>query len=279
MAKGPSPVSRFWALLLALTLFLLSSVVCADANLNTTLDTPSLPVSSTPRGLVRTDVGSIISLIVLVIIGLAYCFYGFSLFNPTLFLTGFLLAANITLMALDKSGAFSTSGYSPTAVRLIFLAIAFGAGFIGGWLLVCCWSVGVYVIGLLGGYIAANLLISAIPSQLALAVRIIIIVLFCVAGVVLIHFFEKAIIITATSVTGAYVTVLGIDMVVNRGIAYDLQHNEPPTADSLYEVVAALGLAFIGIIVQYVKNRNVSFGGHVRQPQPGYAQSPYGKYP
>jgi len=273
--------SSFAALLIALTLFLLASAVYADdTSTNTTLINPSLPVSSVPRGQMRTDVGSIISLIVLVVIGLAYCFSGFSLFKPTLFMTGFFLAANITLMALDKSGSFTSSGYSPAALRLIYLAIAVGAGIVGGWLLVCCWGFGVYVIGLLGGYIAANLLISAIPTHLALAVRIVIIVLACVAGVVLIHFFEKVIIIGATALAGAYVTVLGIDMVVNRGIAYDLQHDEAPTMDSVYEVLGALGLAAVGMIFQFVRNRNGSFGGHTRQPQqPQYGQNPYGKYP
>jgi hypothetical protein len=215
---------------------------------------------------------------VLVVIGLAYCFWGFSLFKPTLFMTGFFLAANVTLMALNNSGAFSTSGYSSTSLRLIYLAISVGAGLIGGFLLICCWGIGVYVIGLLGGYAAANLLISAIPTQISLAVRIVIIVLFCILGTILIHFFEKAVIIAATSIAGAYVTVLGIDMVVNRGIAYDLQHDEAPTMDSIYEVLAALCLALVGVIVQYFRNRNRSFGQATRQPQP-QPQNPYGKYP
>jgi len=269
--KNATP--KFWGILFALLLILLSSVVSADGT-NTTL-TPALPTSSLPRGQMRTDVGSILSLIVLVVIGLAYCFWGFSLFKPTLFMTGFFLASNVTLLALNNSSAFGASGYSGTSLRLIYLAIAVGAGLIGGFLLVCCWGIGVYVIGLLGGYAAANLLISAIPTQLSLAVRIVIIVLFCILGTILIHFFEKAIIIAATSIAGAYVTLLGIDMVVNRGIAYDLQHDEAPTTDSIYEVLAAIGLALVGIIVQYLRNRNRSFGGAARQPQ----KDPYGKYP
>jgi len=277
--------SNYWGILFALLLVFLSSVVSAPATTNTTLISPSLPTSTVPRGQLRTDVGSILSLIVLVVVGLAYCFSGFSLFQPTLFLTGFFLAANVTLTALNNSGAFGAAGYSSTTLRLIYLAISIGAGLIGGWLLVCCWGIGIYVIGLLGGYAAANLLISAIPTQISLAVRIVIIVLFCIVGTVLIHYFEKAIIIGATSIAGAYVTVLGIDMVVNRGIAYDLQHDEAPTMDSIYEVIAALGLAFVGIIVQYVRNRGVTFGGQARkpqpqpQPQPQPASNPYGKYP
>jgi len=269
--KNATP--RLWGILFAFLLILLSSVVSADS-VNSTLITPGLPTSSLPRGTLRTDVGSILSLIVLVVIGLAYCFWGFSLFKPTLFMTGFFLAANVTLMALNNSGAFGASGYSSTSIRLIYLAISIGAGLIGGFLLVCCWGIGVYVIGLLGGYAAANLLISAIPAQLSLAVRIVIIVLFCILGTILIHFFEKAIIIGATSITGAYVTVLGIDMVVNRGIAYDLQHDEAPTTDSIYEVVAAIGLALVGMLVQFMRNRNRRFGEAPRQPQ-----NPYGKYP
>jgi len=271
---------NFWATILVLFL-LVAAAIAADAT-NSTLTTPSLspslPVSSMPRGQLRTDAGSIISLIVLVVVGLAYCFSGFGLFKPTLFMSGFFLASNVTLLALSKSGAFASSNYSPTSVTLIYLAISIAAGLVGGSLLVCCWGIGVYVIGLLGGFVVGNMLLSAIQVQLALPVRIVIIIFCCIVGVALIHFFEKAIIVSATAVAGAYVTVLGLDMVLNRGIAYDMQHNEAPTLDSIYEVAGVLGLAFVGIIVQFMRNRHSTFG-QAHPPPPQYGHGPYGKYP
>jgi len=252
-------------------------VVAADGNSTTPSLTVSLPESSVPRGELRTDVGSIISLIVLVVVGLAYCFSGFSLFKPTLFMTGFFIAANVALMALDKSGAFPDM--SPTSHRLVYLAIAVAAGLLFGCVVLCCYGLGIYLIGLLGGYVAANLLISVITVHLSLAVRIIIIVVFCIVGLVLIRIFEKAIIIIATAMAGAYVTLLGIDMVLNKGIAYDMQHDEAPTMDSVYEVVGALCLAFVGIIVQFVRNRNRTFNGQPQPQQPPRPANPYGKYP
>lgn len=251
-----------------------SSLPANTPNVNETdvrngLLVPSLPSGKdAPRGEVRTDAGAIISLIILTILGLAYCFWGFSLFHPTLFITGFFLTANLVMVALNKSGAFAHSGFSPTALQLIIVGISLAAGFVGGVLLVCCWGVGVYVIGILGGYIAASLLIGAIPTPLSQVVKIVIIVVFSIIGVVLIHIFERPIIIGATSVAGAYVTVLGIDMVLNKGLAYDMRHqDEAPSADSRYEVIAALGLAFFGMLFQTFRNSGgVEFGGQRRTP-------------
>jgi len=112
-------------------------------------------------------------------------------------------------------------------------------------------------------------------------VRIIIMVIFSIIGCILIHFFEKPVIICATSLAGAYITVLGVDMVLNVGLAYDYQAGTSPGQDSLGEVGAVIGLAVVGAIWQAWRSEG-TFGGARRaqkqQVEP-LAGRPYGKYP
>lgn len=215
------------------------------------------------RGVLRTDATAIITLIILVLIGLAYCFFGFSLFKPTLFVAGFFLGASLTMMALVRADAFGHSDLSRTSLTLIYYSISAAVGLIAGCIFLCCWQCGIYVIGMFGGYILAKLIISAIPTELSTAVRVIIIVVFVILGGLLLHFFEKPIVIGATSFSGAYIAMFGVDSVLNRGIAYDAYHSTAPNHDSLYEVIAVVVLGIIGVIYQSMRYAG-AFGGKER---------------
>jgi hypothetical protein len=217
-------------------------------------------------------------MLLLSLVGLAYCFYGFHLFQPTLFITGFILFSNITSYVLITTKVL---GNSPSMV--IVFAISFLLGFLGGFLLVCCWSIGVIVIGVVGGLMLANIVLAAANINV-MWIRLVMMVVFSLVGSILIHFFERPIIIIATALVGSYLTVMGIDMVANSGIAYDWQYGKGDglSKGTIWEVVGVFVLAAVGTAFQLFKHQGVfggeRRGGHttvvVQQPVVGYYPPP-----
>jgi len=231
--------------------------------INTTYYAAAAATLYSPRGVVNNDPGSYIIMVLLLVAGFAYCFYGFSLFFPTLFLTGYFLASNVVMYALQEARPFLIAG-SPTGTRLAYIGIAAGCGVLVGTILVFIWPVGVYVIGLMGGLAVAELICNAVNIPYV----VVQVVLFAVLGLtstVLVYFFERPVIIAGTALAGAYSMVFGADVVANWGLAYDL--NTPgavPGMQSAIEAGIVVVLWLIGMAWQFTQYRGV-FGGERRE--------------
>jgi len=227
-----------------------------------TLPSTTMLMEIPPRGTRRSDAGSYVTCVVYVLIGLAYCFYGFYLFFPTLFISGFFLLSNAVYVALNASRPF-TIGTSEGTTRFAYFGISAGAGIAGGLLLVCFWRVGVYLIGLLAGLVIGQAITSAIYIPW-IGLRIALIIACGIACLVLVHFFERPVIIIGTALSGAYNIVLGVDVVLNWGLTYDEMLDPPrPGKESAIELAVVLVLTIIGSVWQF-KRFQGSFGGHRR---------------
>jgi len=231
--------------------------------INTTYYASANATLYTPRGTINNDPGSYIIMVIMLVIGFAYCFYGFSLFFPTLFLAGYFLASNVVMYALQESRPFLIAG-SPTGTRLAYIGIGAGCGVLVGTILVFIWPVGVYVIGLMGGLAVAELICQAINIPYV-AVQAILFAVLGLVATVLVYFFERPVIIAGTALAGAYSMVFGADVVANWGLAYDL--NTPgavPGMQSAVEVGIVLVLWLVGMAWQFTQYHGV-FGGERRE--------------
>lgn len=85
-------------LLICICLLIVSIVAQAPVN-QTTNQAPSNSSASAPgawtaippRGVHRTDAAAIVSMLVLAVVGVAYCFWGYRLYETTLFIAGFFV--------------------------------------------------------------------------------------------------------------------------------------------------------------------------------------------
>lgn len=223
---------------------------------------PSLPIPS--RGTPQTDGYSIAFCVIFAILGLAYTFNGVAMFRATLFVTGLFFGTSVVLYALQQAKPFVLSSASVT--NAVYLGISILVGVICGILLIVFWNIGIYIIGLLGGWMLGNIILNTFAITNIVA-RIVILVVLSLIGAVVVHFFERPAIIIATSLAGAYLTVLGVDMVVNAGVGYDLRHPErmdsKPAPQTLYEMLAIGLLALVGVIWQSCRFRG-PFGDRYR---------------
>jgi len=210
----------------------------------------------------HTDPLSILICILLIILGLAYAFTGYRLFRPTLFITGFFIFGNIAIMALTAGRHALPSDH--TTARFIILGVALGAGVLGGLLAVCCYSLGVFLIGALGGLILYQTIvnIAGIGTPWVQAILAIVCV---ILGMVLIKFFERPVIIIVTAIAGGFIAVAGIDVVINMGLVHTamerLRGNGGHIEEAMwYELAAAVVVAVLGMLVQFRKFGDRKFG-------------------
>lgn len=220
----------------------------------------------TPRGTLRTDIKSIIICGSLILFGLFYCFLGFRLFIPTMFLTGFFFFSNTALVALN---IIKPLNQCDEKTRNIYFLIVLVIGFIGGGLLVCYFNWGIFLIGVIGGFALFQVVSTALAlSQTwALALTLAICV---ILGIVAINMLEKLVVVGATSLMGGITTVIGIDVVLNQGFAYDTMRRLNGervefSGNSGWECLGALVLAAIGFLYQYNVAGDGVFGGSRRK--------------
>lgn len=207
---------------------------------------------------------SVVSGIILIIVGLMLLFAGYRLLRPTLFIAGmaiFTVLGYILLTRLEPAGGYQNH---ETVLLLGSLAI----GLIGGFLAFFLFSVGLSLLGALGGGSLAMFLLSwrsqgLITSETG---RAIFIAVFAVLGAIAMHFLQKPAVIVASSFGGSYLLFTGIDVFTKTGfnaalrlfLSGDLALDVSGfTADGpLYGLlVGVLVVALVGMAVQYSQNR------------------------
>ncbi|CAG8449666.1 12261_t:CDS:2 [Ambispora leptoticha] len=206
--------------------------------------------------------------IILIIVGIIYCFYGRKHYRLTMFLLGYYIGALITWIILTN---FEPQHYR-AVVSTIILIISLVVGLIVGLLTMCCADLAIWALGGLGGYAFALFLLAFADNGIihSHAVRAIFIVIFVVAGVILMMFFKNTVIILATAFIGAYSIMLGIDMFARTGFKesvrsfMDGQHDVVYHATTeVYLMLAALFILFVlGTIYQWNYHRHGHFGYH-----------------
>lgn len=174
-----------------------------------------------------------------------------------MFLVGFYIGANVAYVILTNA----KDDYGSNS-QTILLVVCVVVGILAGWILSCCFFLAVYLLGALLGYLAALWLLSWADNGLIQSNwgRAILIVCFVVVGVILMAFFERAMIVIATAFIGAFVIFIGIDLYVQTGFSSAVAnflhaHNTDTLIHSSSGVRGMLGgtlaLAVVSCFLQY----------------------------
>ncbi|KAL1920980.1 uncharacterized protein VTP21DRAFT_11615 [Calcarisporiella thermophila] len=214
---------------------------------------PNIPEQLDPRVTLsrfQITVPAIVGAVILIAVGLYFALLGYRFFKVTMFFVGLYVVSILVATALLNTNAASNTA--------LVLGVSLGVGVVAGLILVCCWFVGLFFLGGLGGFFLAMFILSLKTGGLieSNTGRIIFIICLVVAGGVLIWFLEKPITIIFTSLIGSFSLFLGIDFFAQTGLyaCFDaFLHSGRFVADGkVYGMLAGMAVFFlIGLIVQF----------------------------
>ncbi|CAG8570049.1 2123_t:CDS:2 [Paraglomus brasilianum] len=162
-------------------------------------------------------------------------------------------------------------GGSQGASDAIYLVVSIVVGLVFGALALCFSTLVVWVLGGLAGYAIALFILSFGTGGLIhdRAGRIIFIIAFIIAGVILTILFTNMAIIIGTAFIGAFSIILGIDMFARTGFAETFSSMQNVNKDTLeYHVggrvlgmlIGMIVLFMVGVVVQWHFFRAYKFG-------------------
>ena len=181
-------------------------------------------------------------------VGTLYCFLGYRVLRFVIGMTGFILAGSFAaaLVGLITHG------------KLVFMLLAgVGGGIAGAVALFFLYKTGVFFLGLLGGAVAATMLLAGRTEDWTSSV----IVGAAIFGGLSALLFERLIVTLATSVIGAWLTVHGVALFMLAGgspneFRDSLRDEQTQTILlALWAVVAAAGAA-----TQYATHKRAATG-------------------
>jgi len=251
-------------LTLLLCLYQLASTVFAAP--------PPSPFDVTPQNTKLTAVRVIIG-IILIAVGIFYCFFGRRFFRVTIFLLGFYVGAVIAWIILENAEPDGGYAGSEGASDAIILVVSIVAGFLFGAIFLCFSTLVLWLLGGLAGYVLALFILSFGSGGLihSRAGRIVFIVVLIITGIVFTIFFTDLAIILGTAFIGAFSIILGIDMFARTGFTETVTSMQVSDHDSIeYHVggrvvgmlIGLFVLFVLGTIVQWHFFRTYKFGHH-----------------
>ena len=134
--------------------------------------------------------------VTLIATGMITCFYGYRLFKIVLAITGFVTGGALAWTVL------TAAGYGQT----VMIAGTFLVGFVGGIAMFSLFFAGVFFFGCSMGHLMAVVLLSAIGSELNVAV----ISIFALFNGLATLWFRKVLVVASTALTGAWSVLSGI---------------------------------------------------------------------
>ncbi|KAI9320830.1 hypothetical protein BX666DRAFT_1911677 [Dichotomocladium elegans] len=204
------------------------------------------------------SVHGVILSIILFIAGAYLCFLGGVHQKFTMFIVGFFVGSNVAYIVLVNA----KEDYGSNS-ETILLVVSVVVGLLAGLLLSCCFFLAVYLLGGVLGYLAALWFLSwsdngVIQSNWGRAILIICCV---IVGIVLIAFFERTMVVIATSFIGSFFVFFGIDLYVQTGFTtavssflharnFDTLAESSPGVRGM--LGGTLGLTLFSCLVQYL---------------------------
>lgn len=261
------------------TMLLLSSVVLATAvsAQSSASDTARDTITDGGNALVHASsddlsVGPGISATLAIIVGAAVCLFGFRLMRPTMFLCGFLVGGFLCASAADY--IFKDKSYEATAW---WVALCIGGIFLGS-LVLAIYSTGIFIVGAAGGVLLATMVNTSFgyklfPNDPNTGLLVLAIVLGLIGGLLAFKL-EKPVIVMATSLVGAVLTISGIGYFAkNFPDITDLQASyatkDTTTGEWVYNmptiwwayVGGMVALFVLGMLVQFKKTSLIAGSG------------------
>lgn len=158
----------------------------------------------------------IVTALYMMIAGIMLLFFGHRLFKPVLFVSGFNFTA-LFVSAILHGVSNRTGNYYSDSVYFISALVT---GIIGGLLFMCFWRAGVFTVGALLGYSISTIILSfvsngTIPSVVGRTAFILTLSFTLGLGIL---FFERYLLIPSTSIPGALLFCLGVDLFARTGL-------------------------------------------------------------
>lgn len=217
----------------------------------------------------------IVGAIVSILIGIAFCFFGYRIFRILLAILGFLGGALAGVAAAQAIMLAQETAGNPTLYLILGGVIG---GIIGAVLLYFLYIVGIFLLGAsLGAILAAAIVRLLTNDQTALTVAVIGLGLL---GGILAIVLQRVLIIIATSFSGAQAIVSGVTILLNPRQGLPLATGPissqfqgitaPAPTMNIVALVAWLVLAIAGMVVQFAWTGK-------KKPKPAAAGAvPYG---
>lgn len=198
--------------------------------------------------------------------GFIMCLLGYKLFKFILFMTGFLVGFFATYVICSLYLHRKLSGNAKEYKDLIYLALSFGVGIIGGFLTLCLYYLGMFLLGATMGWFLGMAILPCFKSQAHfLASNMWLPYSICSGAAILVGIvmlcLQKIVIIISTSFLGALMVINGIDYYIEKGRAMNFtiqilhgNHVYLPNCWYTWFVLSILPiLTIVGFIVQYMK--------------------------
>lgn len=238
---------------LILLIFLIQSTLAQTTEATLAQD-PTPPISPV----------SIVFCLVLLLVGACLAFYGFRWFKFTLFITGFTVFADLGLTILllvlppTKTNSF---------VGIVYLFTLLLGGLFGGTLLFCLKRRATSLIGVLGAFTVARLIRCAFPLLVVWA-HVLLLVGLIIVGLVCTRYFERSTVILSTSVSGAFIMMVGVDLIAANGLVFsnvgkDGQGNIVVSMGAWMELGGIVLITIVAAVFQFWKHK-----GHFGDGEP-----------
>ncbi|ORX50516.1 hypothetical protein DM01DRAFT_1308229 [Hesseltinella vesiculosa] len=187
--------------------------------------------------------------IVCILIGIYFMVFGYRSFRLTLAFTGFVFFATMTWIGLTNNEP--ANGYPNTDI--LYVCVSAGLGLVGAVLCAFLYGASIYLIGGLGGFFFAVWILSW-KASLVISVKVAYICFIVGIGVVgagLVYLLETYVLILATSFTGAYLTIFGLDFFAHTGLLnswlYIFDANPNHFNAYMIQKTVLVMLSFIGV--------------------------------
>jgi hypothetical protein len=194
----------------AITLWLMFASLVLSQNVTVTDESQSIDAH-------HVDAVSIIFCLVLLLTGGTLATYGFRWFRFTLFVTGFIIVADLSLTVLLL--VLPPTKENASMAGVVYLLTLLVGGLVGGTLVFCLKKRGLSLIGVMGAFTLARLVRCAFPL-LQVWVHIVLLVVLVVGGVVANRYVQRPTVVLSTSLTGAFIMMMGVDLIVASGLVF-----------------------------------------------------------
>ncbi|CAG8657955.1 8117_t:CDS:2, partial [Ambispora leptoticha] len=231
---------------------------------NATYGTPPPPLRTTITW------SNVIFGIFFICVGLLEVFHGYKYIRITLLIMGYLFFSSTALIILLLLDNNLDNTRSATFYFTTWLLV----GLIGGLLSFFCWHLGLMLTAAYGGY-ALSLSLLAILDLENHIIRWTLSIIVMILLAIIVHYFERTVIIFTTSIAGAYTVMYGVDEFAQQGFRDMIQLANAdgffrfnPTLGVYLMIAGVVWLAVVGIVYEYRAHESPidHFCNHPRTP-------------
>jgi hypothetical protein len=219
-----------------------------------------------PAGPVHTGPGYIMVCIVLMLISLTFVFAGKCVIKLILFIVGFIFFGLLSVWIASLIVNFGNISDSQM-IGIILGSII--AGVIGGGLSFCLYQLGVVILGFIGGFALATLILSGVTSLNSYWASLGIIIAVGVIVGVITFIFKNLMIVITTSFIGSQALMIGVDAIANKGYSQFAQITPELQTVTMTPVLwsmlgSSIAITIVGIVFQYKVYPYYSYHNNVR---------------